>query len=207
MVSTEVLEKTCTIAAYLDLEDAAELRHEFNNGTVEPMAGGTIPHNAVKGEIYTNFNLAIRQGKLPHVALNSDTKVRIERKNRFVYPDVTVTDEMPEYYITPEGKTRRDIIINPLLVVEVLSEETRDKDKGEKFEDYSTIPGFREYLLLEPETVWAKLYFLHDPENNLWQITTFTDLHDTIALRSLPIAFQLSDIYAVLEKLPKGSAE
>lgn len=202
MVTLNVAEKTYAIAEYLEMEDAAATRHEFNNGTIIEMAGGIIPHNAIKGEIYTDINIGIRRTKSPHVVLNSDTKVRIEAKNRFVYPDVTVSDGMPVYYDTPEGKTRRDIIINPLLIVEVLSDDTRAHDKSEKFDDYCTITGFREYILIEPEIVWVKSYYLHDPEKGLWKIQTLTDKNDTLTLHSLQLTLKLQDIYAVLEKLP-----
>jgi Uma2 family endonuclease len=203
MVALEVLEKTYNIAEYLAHEDAAMTRHEFYNGTITEMAGGTILHNAVKGEMHTNINICIRQAKLPHVVLNSDTKVRIERTNSFVYPDVTVSDEMPECYITPDGNLRRDTITNPLLIVEVLSESTRDHDKGDKFDDYCTIPGFREYVLVEPESVWVKSCYLQDPERGLWKIQTLTDRADTLTLHSLQVSLPLADIYAVLEKLPE----
>lgn len=202
MITLNVAEKTYTIAEYLELEDAATTRHEFNNGTIIEMAGGTIPHNAVKGDILTFINIGVRNARLPHVVLNSDTKVRIEAQNRFVYPDVTVSDGMPVYYDTPEGKTRRDIIINPLLIVEVLSDDTRAHDKSEKFDDYCTIPGFREYILIEPEFVWVKSYYLQDPEKGLWKIQTFTDKNDALTLHSLQLNLKLEDIYAVLEKLP-----
>jgi Uma2 family endonuclease len=202
MVTLNVAEKTYTIAEYLQMEDTATTRHEFNNGTIIEMAGGIIPHNAIKGEIYTNINIGIRNTKLPNVVLNSDTKVRIESANRFVYPDLTVSDGMPVYYNTPEGKTRRDTIINPLLIVEVLSDDTRAHDKSEKFDDYCTIPGFREYILIEPETIWIKSYYLHDPEKGLWKIQTFTGKNDTLTLHSLQLNLKLEDIYAVLDKLP-----
>jgi len=203
MVTLNVAEKTYTIAEYLEMEDAATVRHEFNNGTIIEMAGGIIPHNTIKGEIYTDINIGIRRSNSPHVVLNSDTKVRIESKNRFVYPDVTVSDGMPVYYDTPEGKTRRDTIINPLLIVEVLSDDTRAHDKAEKFDDYCTIHGFREYILIEPEYVWVKSYYLHDPSKNLWQIEIITDKNATLSLRSLQLTLKLEDIYAVLEKLPQ----
>ena len=205
MIALEVLQTTYTIAEYLARENASEVRHEFNNGTITEMAGGIIPHNAAKGRIYSLLDRALEHPNIPHVALNSDTKVRIERTNSFVYPDVTVSDEMPEYYITPDGNLRRDILTNPLLIVEVLSDATRDHDKGGKFDDYCSISGFREYILVEPETVWVKSYFLQEPEWGLWKIQTLTEPTDTLTLHSLQVDIKLADIYAVLEKLPQGA--
>ncbi len=205
MFKTEVQEQYYTIAEYFALEDASPVRHEFNNGNLAPMAGGILPHNMVKGEVYTLLNITLRQPQYPHVVLNSDTKVRMERLNRFVYPDVTVTEGTPIYYETPEGKTRRDTIINPLLVVEVLSDETRENDKGSKFDNYCTIPTFREYLLIEPEDTWVKQMYLQDPASNLWKIETFTNPDDHITLHSLGISLTLSEVYKVLDKLPQAA--
>ena len=205
MVIVEEEKKLLTISEYLAAEDAAETRHEFQNGNTIAMAGGTLSHNAVKGEIYTLINLAIKSAKIPHMVLNSDTKVRIESANRFLYPDVTISDGTPEYYTTPEGRIRRDIIINPLAIVEVLSEETREYDKGGKFELYGSIPGFQEYILIEPEEVWARSMFLQDPAQNLWKHEIFTGKDAKLPIRSLGLELALAEIYAVLEKLPKGS--
>ena len=149
------------------------------------------------------LDLLLERNKMPHVACNSDTKVRIEAENRFVYPDLTISDGQPVYYHNPEGALRRDIITNPLLIVEVLSDDTRAHDKSEKFESYCTIPGFREYILIEPETVWVKSYFLQDPANNLWHIQTITDRKATLTLQSLHIEISLGELYVVLDKLPK----
>ena len=75
-----------TIAEYLEAEDAAELRHEFQNGKTIELAGGTLAHNVIKGEIYTLVNIGIKSAKIPHMALNSDTKVHIEAATAFSIP-------------------------------------------------------------------------------------------------------------------------
>lgn len=203
MVKLDILQKYYTIAGYLELEDASDARHEFHNGTLKEMAGGILPHNIVKGEVYTFVNLAIRDAKIPHMALNSDTKVRIEAFNRFVYPDVTISDGTPEYYTTPEGATRRDIIVNPLTIFEVLSEDTRSFDKGDKFELYCSVPGFREYVLIEPETTWVKSLYLQDPANNLWRHEIITDPSAILTVHSLNLSLPLGKLYEALAKLPK----
>lgn len=203
MVTVEEEKKLLTIVEYLAAEDAAEARHEFQNGNIIAMAGGTLAHNAVKLRIAGKLDQYVEEKNLPHMVLNSDTKVRIESANRFLYPDVTISDGTPEYYTTPEGRIRRDIIINPLAIVEVLSEETRDYDKGGKFELYGSIPGFQEYILIEPEEAWARSMFLQDPAQNLWKHEIFTGKDARLPIRSLGLELPLAEIYAVLEKLPK----
>jgi len=203
MVTLDVATKYHTIAGYFEIEDASETRHEFHNGILQEMAGGILPHNTVKLRLATMLDRLIDDMKIPHVVLNSDTKVRIEAHNRFLYPDVTISDGTPEYYTTPEGKLRRDTIVNPLVVIEVLSEDTRSFDKGEKYELYCTVPGFREYVLIEPETDWVKSFYLQDPGNNLWRHEILTDRQAMLEIRSLDLKISLEEIYAVLEKLPK----
>ncbi|NJL77062.1 MAG: Uma2 family endonuclease [Saprospiraceae bacterium] len=157
-----------TIEEYLQLEDEAAMRHEFHNGIITAMAGGTVAHNVIKGDIFTYINVFLKSSALPHFALNSDTKVWIPSEQKFVYPDITISDGRPQYYTTAEGRQRRDIITNPLVVVEVLSDSTRLEDKGEKFERYCTIPTFREYILVEPEAAWIRTCHLQDPDAGRW---------------------------------------
>jgi Uma2 family endonuclease len=195
--------KLLTIAEYLEAEDAAEVRHEFHNGKNIEMAGGTLAHNAIKLRIAGKLDQYVTSKNLPHMALNSDTKVRIESANRFLYPDVTISDGTPVYYVAPAGNIRRDAIVNPLVVVEVLSEDTRNYDKGAKFELYSAVPGFQEYILIEPEEVWAKSLFLQDPAENLWKHDTYTDKSAYMHIRSLGIEIPLAELYEALDKLPK----
>jgi len=203
MVDVSSIEKTYTIADYLAREEESTVRHEFHNGTLLEMAGGILPHNVVKLRIAGMLDLLLMQKKMPHVACNSDTKVRIEAENRFVYPDLTITDGQPAYYRSPDGTLRRDIVINPLVIVEVLSEDTRAFDKSEKFDLYCSIPGFREYILIESEMTWIKSYFLQDPARDLWHIQTLTEPDAVLDVQALGIRIPLRDLYSALEKLPK----
>ena len=201
MTKTITAENLHTISSYLEAEDRAEVRHEFNNGKIKEMAGGKVKHNAVKLSIASDLFVALKSSSIPNVELNSDTKVRIEKVNRFVYPDITVSDGKPQYYETPEGKTREDIITNPRLIIEVLSDGTREHDKGEKFEQYASISTFREYILVEPEQCWIKSYYLQEPESDLWKITSLVDMDAMLPLRSLGIELSVREIYAVWDKL------
>lgn len=203
MVAVENLQKYYTIAEYLEMEDTSEVRHEFHNGNLKEMAGGILPHNAIKLRFGGLLDKQLDEVNIPHMALNSDTKVRIEANNRFVYPDITISDGTPEYYTSPNGAVRRDTVINPLVVIEVLSEDTRAYDKGEKFELYCTVPSFREYVLIEPETVWAKSLYLQDPANKLWRHEIITDRAAPLILHSLGLSLSLDEIYKALDKLPK----
>lgn len=204
MHTLDVAPKLYTIEEYLTREERATEKHEFLNGTLFNMAGALAPHNALI--IRLNFLLEqffIANNK-PFFALSSDMKIRIERTNDFVYPDVSVVFEGPEFYVSPDGQTRRHTMTNPLLIVEVLSNKTRARDKGEKFEAYCTLPSFREYLLIEPEKTWLETRYLHDPAKSLWEIRTYTDMDDTFSLQSVGAQFKVSDVYARLRQMRLG---
>ncbi len=192
---TAILEKTYTIEEYLEMEDQSLEKHEFDNGNIVEMSGALIPHNVVAGTCLRLLENIFLQENIPFWALNSDTKTRLEAFNKFVYPDVTVPDGQPEYYVTPSGKVRRDAITNPLLIVEVLSEGTRHYDKGDKFDQYMTIPSFREYVLVEPETPWVRVIHLSDPAAGIWQMQTETDLTKSVRLHTLGFDLPLADLY------------
>lgn len=190
-----------TAEAYLDAEARSPVKHEFDNGKLIEMAGGDIAHNLVKGEIFSLLKSLIESAQLPFLVLDSDMKTWFPSLGKFVYPDVTVIAKPPQFYVTPGGKTRRDAIVNPVLIVEVLSDDTRDYDKGEKFDYYCTLESFREYLLIEPEKTWAKTIFLEDPANGLQRVKIFTNPTDTIHLHTIGCDIRLTDVYRVLEGL------
>lgn len=187
--------------AYLDMEARSPVKHEFDNGKLIEMAGGDIAHNLVKGEIFSLLKNLVESERLPFLVLDSDMKTWFSSLGKFVYPDVTVIAKPPQFYIAPSGKIRRDAIVNPVLIVEVLSDDTRDYDKGEKFDYYCTLESFREYLLIEPEKTWAKTIYLEDPANGLQRVRIFTDLTDKIHLHTLGCDLFLTDIYQVLDGL------
>lgn len=201
MITLEVAQEVLTIEEYFKMEDASFEKHEFDNGTLIAMAGSPAPHNAVKGWIFVLLENFFVAKNLPLFAFDSDTKIRIERSNRFYYPDISVIFDEPEFYTSPNGTVRRNTMTNPILVVEVLSKSTRQRDKGEKFENYRTLPTFREYLLVEPEKMWVETRFKSDPARDLWEIKNFTDPDEVFSLQSIGLEIKVSEIYARLKWL------
>ena len=203
---TDLVQNTYTIEEYFEMEEQSLEKHEFDNGNVIETAGAFIPHNIVSGTFLRLLENIFIQEPLPFWALNSDIKTRLEAFNKFVYADVTVPDGNPEYDVTPAGKVRRDTITNPLLIVEVLSEGTRHFDKGDKLDQYMTIPSFREYVLVEPETPWVRVIHLSDPAMGIWQMQTETDLAKSVRLHTLGLDLRLADLYRRVAALPANPA-
>lgn len=130
-----------TYAEYLAAEQHAPVKHEYLRGQVWAMAGGTVEHGRLAVAVSTALSNALR-GK-PCVVLSSDVRVRIESTDRATYPDVTVVCG-PRVMATDD----RDAIINPVVLVEVLSDSSEADDRGEKFAHYRRLPSLREYVLV-----------------------------------------------------------
>lgn len=184
---------------YLELEAKSEVKHEFHNGKLIPMAGGTLNHSLIANNIGALLFAFFMANNKNCSAANSDLKVFIPSTNRMVYPDVSVYCDEPEFYL---GKT--SVITNPQLIVEVLSEETAEYDRTNKFDNYSSIPSFREYLLVAQDRPFIEAFYLHDPETGLWKISRASGLDASITLRSIDWALQLKDVYRMTKDLKEN---
>lgn len=188
MVQTQ--EKLYTIEEYLALEEKAETKHEFDNGKIKEMAGAKYNHNKIAAKIIIELGTQFKLKDSNCDVLGSDMKIYIPILDSFVYPDVAVICEKPQFYAD-----REDVLMNPLLIVEVLSESTANYDREEKFEKYTTLPSIREYVLVSQDKPFVEAFYLHDPENELWKISHASKLEATVHLHSVDVTLKLEDIY------------
>ena len=142
-----------SIGDYLNAEEKATSKHEYHNGSIKKMAGGKLAHNQLAQKAASLIDAFVEHHELDLIVSNSDTKIRIERYNKFVYPDAVVICEKPEFY-----QNRQDTITNPLLIVEVLSDSTKDYDRTTKYEYYRSIPSFQEYVLIHQAIQHVSVY-------------------------------------------------
>lgn len=187
-------EKYLTLAEYLDLEDRAEVKHEFDNGKAIEMSGAKFEHNLISAQIIGMLLNLLNAREKTCSVLTGDMKIYLPLHNKAVYPDVTVVCEKPEFW-----NDRRDLILNPVLVIEVLSESTESYDRGEKFNQYCSLPSLREYVLVSEEKAQVESFYLHDPEANLWKITRAAGLESSIDLPSVGVKLLLKDLYKGIE--------
>ncbi|NCO74863.1 MAG: Uma2 family endonuclease [Cyanobacteria bacterium] len=182
----QLAQKTYTITEYLEIETQGEFRHEFINGQMIPMAGGTTNHN----EIITNLCLLIKPSLRQHKGKIYTENVRlwIPEYSIFTYPDVMVMAEEPIYY--GENKTT---VTNPIALMEVLSNSTRDYDLGRKFEYYRSLESLQEYVLIEPEKTLIMIYRRNNQKK--WLLDILDTSTDILQLESAKIQMLLSDIY------------
>ncbi|MBD1834505.1 Uma2 family endonuclease [Cyanobacteria bacterium FACHB-472] len=182
--------KVYTDEEYLDFEVNSEERHEYINGEIVLMTGGTPNHNQITGNFYAALNFALK--RQPYRAFVTDQRLWIPRKRIYTYPDVMVVQGELQLQ---EG--RRDTITNPLMIAEVLSASTRSYDKDAKFTAYRTIPSFQEYLLIDQYTMHIEQYF--KTEQKRWTFTEYDDANEIVSLNSLSFQISLADIYDKIE--------
>jgi Uma2 family endonuclease len=171
---------------YLELEVISEYRHEYIDGEIIPMTGGTPNHNQIAGNFYAALNFALK--RQPYRVFIADQRLWIPKKQIHTYPDVMVVAGSLEF---SEGRT--DTITNPLVICEVLSKSTRSYDLDEKFAAYRTIPSFQEYVLIDQYKNHVEQYSKTD--ENKWIFSEYEEESTILTLSSIQFQIPLSDIY------------
>lgn len=180
--------KVYTFEEYLRREEKSVERHEFYNGKIIKMSGGTAKHSEIATNIATAIKIVVRPLPIKFRVYNSDLKIRIESIDSGVYPDALVVCEAPNYW-----QSRHDVIINPLLIVEVLSPSTKNYDRLGKFELYKQLPSFQEYVLVNADKYAVETRFQEEPD--LWRSRYAFNVDEKIMLNSLGVAISMADIY------------
>ena len=181
-----VAAKLYTENEYLAREESAKNKHEFYNGNIVKMPGASYIHNQISANMIAV--LVTRLYDSNHTVLSSDMKIHIPRLASFVYPDAVVICEKVELY---EG--RQDVILNPLLVVEVTSASTKKYDRLLKFSHYKTLPSFKEYVLIEQTQPWVVASY--KTAERTWVDTEAFNVESSIYLQSVNCTIDLQRIY------------
>ncbi|MEL6650606.1 MAG: Uma2 family endonuclease [Bacteroidota bacterium] len=179
---------TYTYEEYLALEANPGQKHEYHDGMITAMAGGSPRHGQLAMNIGRVIGNALEAKASSCIVYNSDVKVRIDASNRTFYPDLSVV--CGELIASSKDA---HAIANPTLIIEVLSESTADFDRGVKFAHYRRLPSLRQYVLISQDRVLLDSYFR--TEADTWEIRTYESLNDLIELKSLAISFELSAVY------------
>ena len=173
---------------------AAQGRSEYVDGEIFAMAGGSEAHNLIAGNVVGELRNRFK-GR-PCYVYTSDMKVRIESGNLGAYPDAMAVCGERVFW-----DERKDVIANPALIVEVLSDSTEAYDRGDKFAHYRTIPSLRAYLLLSQHRISAELYLRQS--NGDWLLSTYDDMQDRVPLLVLDAELPLAEIYDKVELTPR----
>ena len=174
---------------YLAFERKATTKHEYLNGQIVAMSGASFAHNFITVNIATSLNVQLMEGDC-RVA-TSDMRVKVTEIDSYFYPDVVVVCGEPR----AEDDTF-DTLLNPVLIVEVLSPSTEGYNRGEKFDHYQQIVSLKDYILISQDEVRVEHYCRQESE---WLQSEFQGLKDVLSLLSIGCELRLSDIYRRVE--------
>ena len=181
------LKHKLTFDEYLEIEGKAEYKSEFVNGWMYAMAGASPEHNIIVINVASEFRQQLK--KHPCVVYPSDMPLKVEKREHGRYPDVTVVCGEPRFHKSKYLKA----LLNPTVLVEVLSTSTEEYDRDAKAEEYRGIPSLREYLFISQDRCHVEHYVRQSA--NQWLLTEFNDLRDTVNLPSVNCRLELTEVY------------
>lgn len=180
----DVARKRATYAEYMTFTDTSEIKHEYIAGDMVAMAGGTIAHGRLIAEMAGLVRDALK-GR-PCIVLPAEVRVRIRAADRATYPDLHVVCTAVE--ADPDDT---HAVVNPTVIVEVLSDSTADADRGDKFADYRRLRSLREYVLVSQHERRIDVY---TRDGRRWVLDEYRT-GETLRLESISVALAVDDIY------------
>lgn len=184
------LKSYLTPEEYLAIERKAEYKSEYFNGEMFAMAGASERQISIVASL-----MYILVGQLrgrPCKAYSNDMRVRVSPTGLYTYPDVVVVCDQARF-----ADDQKDTLLNPTLIVEVLSESTKDYDRGGKFEHYRSLASLNEYVLIDQDKYHVE-HFVRQPENR-WLLSETNLLADTVHLSSIDCDLALTETYDKVE--------
>ncbi len=181
---------------YLKREERALHRHEFHNGKRIKMAGGTHHHNLLTSELIRILWNVLGQNAPDALVYSSDMKTHVPAYNKTYYPDATVVLGSPELF-----RGYQSVILNPIVLVEVLSKSTENFDRNEKFTHFQTIPTLREYVLVSQKAPEVEVFFRENPTDGHWKFTKTTGMEGSFRLDSFGCEIKMEDLFRRVSRL------
>ena len=175
---------------YLAWERQAETKSEYWNGRIYAMAGGSTAHNTIIPNL--NASLVVRLRKRPCRVLSSDTRVKVAPTGLYTYPDVTVVCGKLEF-----DEKRKDNLLNPTVIFEVLSPSTAAYDRGTKFDHYRTLESLTDYLLVFQDKTTIHHYVRQADDR--WLLTVYHGLDTVARIDSIDCELPLAEVYDKVE--------
>lgn len=182
--------KRYTVEEYLAMERESDVKHEFYDGEIFAMAGATEGHNLIVSNLIAGLHNALKDR--PCRVYPSDMKVLCPSGLR-AYPDVSVVCGEPRF----EGE-RREVLLNPLVIFEVISDSTELDDRRDKFRHYWQIESLQAYVLVS-QAGYLVDHYARGPQPGQWMLTIAEGPDSVIALPALDCSLSLRDIYAKVE--------
>lgn len=177
---------------YLALERKSEYKSEYFDGEVFAMGGASPRHVLIATNVASELRAQLKQR--PCTVYSADLRVRVSPTGLYTYPDVVVVCGNPRF-----ADDQRDTLVNPTLIVEVLSKSTKDYDRGEKFEQYRTLESLKEYVLIGQSKHHVELC-VRQPDNS-WLLSETNLTEESVELESIGCILRLTEIYDKVDLL------
>jgi Uma2 family endonuclease len=175
-----------TAQRYLEYERTSDERHEYLNGQIYALAGASANHNLIVGNVYASLHAQLR--KRPCVTYPSDMRLKIKQTGLYTYPDISVVCGAPEF-----EDDKHDTLLNPILLIEVLSPSTENYDRGKKFQHYRTLESLHEFLLIAQDSYRVEHYVRQ--ENDQWLLTDINQSDAVLELGSIDCKLVIAELY------------
>ena len=171
---------------YLEILSQSTDKIVYHEGEIFAMAGGSVNHAQLSAKVYSQLDQALKNRKC--AVFSADLLIGYNEKN-YVFADASVICGKPETY-----SKNKNAVKNPCLIVEVLSNETAEYDRDEKFKRYQQINTFVEYMLISQHKLWVEVFF-KPPNVDFWQYRSYNSLEEKIQFRSLEIELSMAELY------------
>ena len=193
-------QRKLTSAEYLEMERASEHRNIFWRGDIFAMSGATRQHVKIAGNIFRRIHVAFDENDCE--VMQSDMRVKNERTDSYFYPDVVATCKSPKF----EDDTF-DTLLNPQVIIEVLSDSTEAFDRGDKFQDYKRLESLSDYVLVSQKKVlverFTRLPAADASSASTWTYWSSEDPEAVLELESIDCKILLKDIYSKVDFAPE----
>ncbi len=179
--------KIFTSEEYLVIERKAEYRSEYLEGEMVAMAGASKKHNLIVANLIRVLGNQLLERNCS--VFPSDMRVKIEALGNYVYPDIVVACSDEEF-----EDNENDTLLNPVVIIEVLSDKTEAYDRGKKFEFYQTIPSLVEYILVSQKSYRIEQFIRQN--ERIWTYADFHRVNEKMSLSSIQCELMVQDVYA-----------
>lgn len=175
---------------YLALERKAERKSEYHNGEIFAMAGTSESHNLIVANVIAELRTGLKRSDCK--VYPSDMRLKIPSTSLYTYPDVVVVCSKPQF-----DDEHQDTLLNPILIVEVLTQSSEAYDRGKKFEYYRKIESLAEYLLISQDSHKIE-HYSRQPENQ-WLLSEMAGLQNMVELAAIGCELDLAEVYDKVE--------
>jgi Uma2 family endonuclease len=191
---SQLAERVYTAEEYLALEREADHKSELVNGRIYAMSGASFRHARIVSNLVINVGTHLRGG--PCSIVSNDVRVKVCQTGMYTYPDVVALCEPPQL-----EDANGDTLLNPGVIIEVLSDSTEKYDRGDKFAHYRRIESLREYILVLQDKIRVEQYVRHGEQ---WVLAEISDPVGSLRIETLGCEIGLRDVYEGVKLAPGG---